>query len=917
MALVLPVQQNASASSLDLSTLYPFELDPFQTEAIAALNANQSVVVVAPTGSGKTLIGEYAIARAIAHGKRVLYTTPLKALSNQKLRDFRHQFGGEKVGLVTGDLCINRDAPILVMTTEIFRNILYGTFTEVIQTALTDVEAVVLDECHYMNDRQRGTVWEESIIYCPPEIQLIALSATIANAQQLTHWIGWVHGPTQLIQSDWRPVPLQFHFGNHQGLFPLLNQQRTKINPKLKALPPQKRSGRSRSPRSATPDPYSVIVALQQRQMLPAIYFIFSRRGCDQAVLATRELKGLLNAKESAQLKVRLEQFTALYPDLAKSPVLDGIRRGVAPHHAGLLPAWKSLVEELFQQGFIKVIFATETLAAGINMPARTTVISSLSKRTDLGHRLLNASEFLQMSGRAGRRGMDTIGHVVTLQTAFEGANEAAYLATMGPDPLVSQFTPSYGMVLNLLQTRTLEESRALIEKSFGQYVAMQQLVPQQQAIADLTQEIDELQQKAATADLPAIVQYSKLKGRLKEAERLLKILEHQAEDVYFQHTVQALPLSVGTILLLKPSGKGNSSAFAKDGLPSSAVCVEQISTHHFPYFLCLRQDNVWCVVTCRDILNVQVPPMQGLEALSAPKDWSLKPGHSRPGDNQTLSIAQNIPLIPLEVPPELLDQEAQIDAVRAQIKAHPAHATQKQHAFFLRIDHRIERLQSQLRDRTAKLQHQSQQRWQDFLCLVKLLRQFEALDHLQPTDLGKTAALMRGENELWLALVLRSGEFEALAPHHLATACAALVAENNRSDSWVRYTAGVPVQNALTSLRSLKRQLIQAQHREGVTLPVWLETELIGMIELWASGATWAELCANTSLDEGDIVRILRRTVDVLSQIPNVPYLSAELRQNARRAVQVIDRFPINEMDVLKETVLVEESAWKEFGNE
>jgi superfamily II RNA helicase len=903
----VPVQQNASASGLDLSALYPFELDPFQIDAIAALNADRSVVVVAPTGSGKTLIGEYAIARAIAHRKRVFYTTPLKALSNQKLRDFRNQFGADNVGLVTGDLCINRDAPILVMTTEIFRNILYGTFTEVIETALTDVVAVVLDECHYMNDRQRGTVWEESIIYCPADIQLIALSATIANAEQLTHWIEWVHGPTQLVQSDWRPVPLQFHFGNHQGLSPLLNQQRTKLNPKLKALPTQKRSGRSRSNRSATPDPYSVILELQQRKMLPAIYFIFSRRGCDQAVQSTRDLNTLLTPEESAQLKQRLVQFTTLYPDLAKSPVLDGIRRGVAPHHAGLLPAWKTLVEELFQAGFIKVIFATETLAAGINMPARTTIISSLSKRTDLGHRLLNASEFLQMSGRAGRRGMDTLGHVVTLQSAFEGANEAAYLATMGADPLVSQFTPSYGMVLNLLQTRTLEESRALIEKSFGQYISMQQLAPQQQAIADLEQEIDSLERKAATVDLVAIQQYSKLKGRLKEEQRLLKLLETQAEDVYFHHTLEVLPqLCAGSVLLLKPSAKG-STAFAEGHRPQRAVLVEQLSgPGKFPNLLCLRQDNVWCVVTCREVLNAQVGTMQGLDAVPVPKDWSFKLGHTRPGDAQTLGIAQGIPPIPLVIPPELLEQEARLDAVQAQINAHPAHATHKQHAIFLRLDQRIERLQNQLRDRKAKLQHQSQQRWQDFLCLVKLLRQFEALNLLEPTDLGKTAALMRGENELWLALVLRSGAFEGLAPHHLATACAALVAENNRSDSWVRYTPGVPVQDALASLRAIKRQLIQAQHREGVTLPVWLETELIGMVELWASGATWAELCANTSLDEGDIVRILRRTVDVLSQIPNVPYLPAELRQNARRAVQVIDRFPINEMDSLRDRIVV-----------
>ena len=199
-------------SDIDPKNLFPFELDDFQQEAIAALNAGQSVVVCAPTGSGKTLIGEYAIHRALSRGGRVFYTTPLKALSNQKLRDFRATFGTEKVGLLTGDLSMNRDAPILVMTTEIFRNMLYGTEIGAVGTSLHGVEAVVLDECHYMNDRQRGTVWEESIIYCPPEIQLVALSATVANSQELTDWICQVHGPTKLIYSDYRPVPLQFHF---------------------------------------------------------------------------------------------------------------------------------------------------------------------------------------------------------------------------------------------------------------------------------------------------------------------------------------------------------------------------------------------------------------------------------------------------------------------------------------------------------------------------------------------------------------------------------------------------------------------------------------------------------------------------------------------------------------------------------
>lgn len=222
----------------DLAQLFPFPLDTFQLQAVAALDAGKSVVVCAPTGSGKTLVGEYAIHRALAHGKRVFYTTPLKALSNQKLRDFREQFGPEQVGLLTGDISINRDAPIVVMTTEIFRNMLYGTRIGETGTTLQQVEAVVLDECHYMNDRQRGTVWEESIIYCPPEIQLLALSATVENSGQLTDWLQQVHGPTELIYSDFRPVPLEFHYCTTKRLVPLLDSSNKKCTPSSKAAPP-------------------------------------------------------------------------------------------------------------------------------------------------------------------------------------------------------------------------------------------------------------------------------------------------------------------------------------------------------------------------------------------------------------------------------------------------------------------------------------------------------------------------------------------------------------------------------------------------------------------------------------------------------------------------------------------------------
>ncbi|MFN5857294.1 MAG: DEAD/DEAH box helicase, partial [Pseudanabaenaceae cyanobacterium] len=446
--------------ALDPQQLFPFPLDDFQLAAIETLNEGKSVVVCAPTGSGKTLVAEYAIHAALANHKRVFYTTPLKALSNQKLRDFREQFGADQVGLLTGDISINRDAPILVMTTEIFRNMLYGTPIGEVGTSMVDVAVVVLDECHYMNDRQRGTVWEESIIYCPAEVQLLALSATVANGEELTDWIATVHGDTNLIYSDFRPVPLRFFFCNSKGMFPLLEPSGKKINNKLK---PKTNQPRNREERQKNCAPLLTVIShLQEREMLPAIYFIFSRRGCDQAASELGRVS-LVTPAEAASLKTQIDAFVAANPELMVSKQLEGLYRGIAAHHAGILPAWKGLIEELFQQGLIKVVFATETLAAGVNMPARTTVISSLSKRTDQGHRLLKASEFLQMSGRAGRRGKDVVGYVVTLESPYEGAKEAAHLATSQPDPLVSQFAPSYGMVMNLLQTHSLEEARQLV----------------------------------------------------------------------------------------------------------------------------------------------------------------------------------------------------------------------------------------------------------------------------------------------------------------------------------------------------------------------------------------------------------------------------------------------------------------------
>ncbi|ABW29034.1 DEAD/DEAH box helicase [Acaryochloris marina] len=886
----------------EFQQLFPYQLDEFQQQAINALDANQSVVVSAPTGSGKTMVGEYAIYRALQHGQRVFYTTPLKALSNQKLRDFQHMFGDQAVGLLTGDLSVNRSAPILVMTTEIFRNILYGTLTDVVNTSLEGVTSVILDECHYMNDRQRGTVWEESIIYCPADIQLIALSATVANAQQLVDWMSWVHGPTQLIESDWRPVPLAYFFANAKGLFPLLNQKHTALNPRLKAQA-KKHHGHRHQRRADSPDVIAVLQHLREREMLPAIYFIFSRKGCDRTVESTAHLN-LLTPAESAQMQIQIETFRQQHPDVGRPQQFAAIAHGIAAHHAGLLPQWKTWVEELFQAGLIKVVFATETLAAGINMPARTTVIASLSKRTDLGHRLLTASEVLQMAGRAGRRGMDTQGYVITVQTPFEGAKEAAYLATIGPDPLVSQFTPSYGMVLNLLQTRTLDESKRLIDQSFGQYIASVQLSPQKQAIADLQQELTLLLQKLGTIDEGALKSYQKLQQRLKEELRLLKILDQQAQETLASELTLILDhIESGAILSFTPP---------KSKTPIAGVFVANIpSPGHFPYLVCLSQNNHWFVIARGDVMHLdgQLNRPTQAQQLTVPPSLTKK-GQTQQGDATSLQVAEQVPDSTWQPAPEVMHQQQRLQAVESQMQQHPAHASRQDHSKFARWQRRVTTLERQLHDRETKFNRQFQHQWQAFMALVEILQKFRGLEDLRPTELGQITAAFRGENELWLGLACQSQALNTLDPHILAAVCAALVVDNTRPDVWLKFRPSATVQQAVKPLRPIRRQLIQTQHRYEAPFPVCLDTDLVGLVEQWALGISWSDLCDATSLDAGDLVRILRRTVDLLSQIPYVPYLSEELKKNARRAEQPMNRFPISDTSLLPDAAIEEDLA-------
>ena len=956
-----PVVNLAAAHSLNLQEIFPFKLDDFQIKAIAALDAGKSVVVCAPTGSGKTLIGEYAIYRALANEKRVFYTTPLKALSNQKFRDFQERFASvAEIGLITGDILINPQAPIVIMTTEIFRNMLYETPIGAVGTSVRAIETVVLDECHYISDRQRGTVWEESIIYCPPSIQLVALSATIGNPEELTDWINQVRTPEaepvvercELINSDRRPVPLRFYFSNKKGLFPLLNSQE-QLNPRLKNK--SKPGDRRRFKREDCPPIPQVIKQLRQQDMLPAIYVIFSRRGCDQAVAELRGIQ-LVNEPEAQAIQVRLLEFLtsdlilqqqlieffaskrdlqqkllsffakqpqaafellqflnqhpdeqadlwqalAEHSEVARAGQLEPLMRGVAAHHAGILPAWKELVETLFELGLVKVVFATATLAAGINMPARTTVISSLSKRTDEGHAMLTPSEFLQIAGRAGRRGMDRVGHVVTVQTPFEGAKEAAYLATAASEPLRSWFTPSYGMVLNLLQKHTINEVKDLLERSFAEYLAQRKLVPEQQAIAELTTALAKLDVELAPYDFSEFTRYEKLRERLKEEYRLLEILQQQAEATRKREIAPQLPhLAPGTIVYLKGKRVRVAAGLA-------AVLVSKVpGSGQAQDLVCLGADNRWYVVTHADVVDVDnlVLPTAQLDAITLP-DFELRLGRGRKANaDAAVSDFLNNRLAP--VSPEVVEQQQRVQAVGAQIDDHPLQQLKNPGYLIKRHQQRLI-LQERLHESQAKYQrHQSRRSyyWEEFLNLIEVLRHFQALQGFTPTPLGQAAATIRGENELWLGLALTSGALDQLQPSHLAAAVCALITETPRSDIWTDYLPSREILAALglkkseggdCNLWEVRRQLNQIQNRYDVAMPVWLERQLIGLVEQWALGVEWHELCEATNLDEGDLVRMLRRTVDLLWQIPQIPDISETLLLNAKAAIAAIKRFPV-----------------------
>ncbi len=508
---------------------FDFEFDPFQITACHAVEDGKGVLVAAPTGAGKTVVGEFAAYFALQAGKKCFYTTPIKALSNQKYSEFVAKFGEDRVGLLTGDTSINGEADILVMTTEVLRNMLYAG-----SNTLTNLGCVVMDEVHYLADKFRGAVWEEVLIHLMESVQVISLSATVSNAEEFGEWLGEVRGDTEVIVSEIRPIPLFQHVLIGNRLMDLFEQP-GKINPEILQREREaiRRSALGRNRRGRFTEPSDrmsrsdIIEKLQRENLLPAITFIFSRVACDAAVKQCLHAGLRLTSPEE---RVEIRQTALRYTqNIAEEDLevlgfeewLTALERGIAAHHAGLLPSFKGAVEDLFQRGLVKAVFATETLALGINMPARTVVLEKLIKYNGEAHVPITPGEYTQLTGRAGRRGIDIEGNAVIQWSPTVDSASAAGLASTRTYPLRSSFSPTYNMAINLISRFGRETARRSLESSFAQFQADRAVVGLTRQIRKNEAAIEELM-KDAQCHLGDFAEYARLRRSIKEVEVLL-----------------------------------------------------------------------------------------------------------------------------------------------------------------------------------------------------------------------------------------------------------------------------------------------------------------------------------------------------------------------------------------------------------
>jgi ATP-dependent RNA helicase HelY len=896
----------------EFTTLLPFPLDDFQVRACRELEEGHSVLVAAPTGSGKTIVGEFAVHLALEEGRKAFYTTPIKALSNQKYHDLVERYGADRVGLLTGDHAVNGDAPIVVMTTEVLRNMLYaGSGT------LAGLGYVVMDEVHYLADRMRGAVWEEVIIHLPESVALVALSATVSNAEEFGEWLGTVRGETRTVLEEHRPGPLFQHVLVGRRMYDLfadegpadpdadVEERRAKVNPQLLRVARDDWAGSRmrdrRSPRDRNapgtskhrrnvgngrrvwiPARPEVVEQLDRAGLLPAIVFIFSRAGCDAAVQQCLNANLRLTSPEERDvIRAFVEERCAHLPDqdlqvLGYHDFLDGLTRGVAAHHAGMLPTFKECVEELFVRGLVRAVFATETLALGINMPARSVVLEKLTKWNGETHADVTPGEYTQLTGRAGRRGIDVEGHAVVLWQPGVDPRSVAGLASTRTYPLRSSFRPSYNMAVNLVHQFGRDRARELLESSFAQFQADKAVV----GLARQLRKSDDAlagYADAAACDRGDFMEYAGLRRRLSDVEAQLARSRKADRRRDVLDSLEAL--RPGDVIRI-PTGRFAGFAVVID--PGTRADREGPR----PYVL--TEDR-----HARRLSPVDFgTPVSALDRVRVPKTFNGRSPQARKDLAATLRNRTHglTPPPPSKAPGRGPEDDDRIADLRGRLRAHPCHdcPDREDHARWAERWFKLERDAATLRRRIEQRTNTIARQF-DRVCEV--LTALDYLDGDHVTDRGRALMRIYNEMDLVVAEALRTGLWRNLDASGLAAVLAALVYESRRADDAepprlpvgeVRDVLGRMVE-LWAELERLEKEHKLDQLREPDLGFSWAAFR-------WAEGDDLDDVLDAVDLAAGDFVRWMKQLLDLADQVADAAS-GTPLRDVAREAVRRLRR--------------------------
>ena len=860
------------ADRAELTSQYAFPLDGFQLQAFDALDAGESVLVAAPTGSGKTVVAEYAIEAARRAGRRAFYTAPIKALSNQKYHDLVERYGADSVGLLTGDNTINGDAPVVVMTTEVLRNMIYAR-----SSGLDLLDVVVLDEVHFLQDTYRGPVWEEVIIHLPDAVRLVCLSATVSNAQELAEWISTVRGPTRAIVEERRPVRLEnlYLVGDKTHgrlhLLPVLvggrpNQNALRIDSEAARAP---RGGRQRKGTQGrrklyTPTRLDVIDVLEHDEMLPAIYFIFSRNQCDEAArtalaaglrLTTGDERDRIRAIVDARLGSMEAADLAV---LGYSQFLAQLEAGIAAHHAGMVPPFKEVVEACFTAGLVKVVFATETLAVGLNMPAKCVIIEKLTKFTGDHHAFLSPGEYTQLTGRAGRRGIDDLGNAIVLWSPFVPFDQIAALASSRVFHLNSAFRPTYNMAANLVRSYTSDQAHHLLNLSFAQYQADRDVVKIEARLERRQQHLRDLTAASASPY-----------GDIDEYRRLLE----RRNELAVGHAPSIGRDDPITLALLKL--KPGDIVYADKGRYAGRVAV--LASAH-------RKNGIRVsgVTTRRDLIQLDATDFdeapRAIGHIELPDDFAPNsPEYQR-------EVARRLERAEVEAHARRRRRAGEIDDALA---VHPVESDPDL-ADRLKAANQAARAAREIDELRQRMRGRSQTISRDFDRVLRILQNWDYVDGWSLTPAGDILARTFHECDLLIVECLRQGLLDGLEPPVLAALVSVFVYEHRSPDPPPAPWFPSPVaRRRWQRIRAVSDELRSVEDAAGLAEHRPPDPTFVAIAYAWAAGEGFAEVVADEELSGGDFVRTTKQLIDLLRQLA----LVAPERDTRRAADQAAQR--------------------------